>query len=699
MSMLRNLSFARKYGLIFGVGLVLWVALVLWVVPWLIRDAYRGESLDILNRMISGREQTSLDGYLDLWFARVRLLTLVLLAAGVGLYPILRFRERLLAWGRELAGTPIEMGAGTALLTAVWFGIVGGFTEAAVRAISQSLEGSPRGGVYTEIYWVAPTAAALTLAACTLLLLVASAVTRGRIALGLAPLMCAIMILYSALLTLDMGLHIAAIWLLTIGAAVQISRAVSRHPSGFRRLLARTTPWFAAAVLFWGLAVPAGAWITERRTTAGLPDAAAGAPNVLLLILDTVRAPSLSLYGYERETTPELEACAEGGLVFERAASTAPWTLPSHASMFTGRHYHELSADWQSPLDDTYPTLAEELSGRGYRTGGFVANIIYTTTRSGLGRGFSHYEDLPIELGQLPRSWRLLGMWTAPVRRLFVDDKQELVRKTAEEIGRDFLDWVPDDGDRPWFAFLNYFDAHDPYLPPAPFNLRFGKAQKLHWMPLYRRYTQDELNELRDAYDSCLYYLDHSLGELFEELESRGLLENTLVIVTSDHGEERGEHAPDLVGHGHSLYWPSLHVPLVIAGPGVPTGRTAEAASIRDIPATVMGYIGAAGSPFPGTDLLAIDGSLALDNGSFDEQPAVLSQANPGINWGDAWPISHGTMWSLVRGPYHYIRDGRGEELLFNIVTDPCETTELSETPEGAVTLRAMRALVDAERR
>ena len=120
-------------------------------------------------------------------------------------------------------------------------------------------------------------------------------------------------------------------------------------------------------------------------------------PNVLLIVLDTVRADRLSLYGYRRPTSPTLERLAKRGIRFDEARATAPWTLPSHASMFTGRWPHELDVNWHTPLGTKFPTLAEYLGSRGYATAGFVANVHYCSYEFGLDRGFTHYEDYVLE--------------------------------------------------------------------------------------------------------------------------------------------------------------------------------------------------------------------------------------------------------------------------------------------------------------
>ena len=148
--------------------------------------------------------------------------------------------------------------------------------------------------------------------------------------------------------------------------------------------------------------------LSEHRALRRLPAAIPGAPNVLLIVLDTVRADALSLYGYDRDTSPNLVRLARGGVRFEQARATAPWTLPSHASMFTGRWPHQLDIGTFRPLDARSPTLAEVLGARGYVTAGFVANPIFCHADYGLARGFLHYEDIPVSPLEILRS-TLLG--------------------------------------------------------------------------------------------------------------------------------------------------------------------------------------------------------------------------------------------------------------------------------------------------
>jgi arylsulfatase A-like enzyme len=233
-----------------------------------------------------------------------------------------------------------------------------------------------------------------------------------------------------------------------------------------------------------GLALLPAGWIAgvegvKQWRETGRPLPPAGAPNVLLIVLDTVRADHLSVYGYPRGTTPTLERLAARGIRFDEARAPAPWTLASHASFFTGRWPHELGVQWLTPWQGNFPTLAEYLGARGYATAGFVANAGYCSYETGLARGFTHYEDYVLaRLGSLRTAGlvdaavKTFGELTLPLDQGRLHSPRDVVgdwffsgeRKRAEQINRDFLDWFARrrEPGRPVFVFLNYLDTHTP---------------------------------------------------------------------------------------------------------------------------------------------------------------------------------------------------------------------------------------------
>jgi arylsulfatase A-like enzyme len=466
-----------------------------------------------------------------------------------------------------------------------------------------------------------------------------------------------------------------AIVLLACGAAVQVVRMFAHSPR-------RWMPIARRALLVLLLALPLGAgtsrwferWAETRRLHA-TPAPRAGAPNILIIILDTVRAASLSLYGYPRPTTPALERWAARGVVFDRAHVTAPWTLPSHVSMFTGRYHYQQPANWLVPLDPETRTLAQEFEARGYRTAGFVANAYYTSQETGLARGFAHFEDYARSPLQFFRSATLYqeveGVSVGRFSR-----KRPYDRKRAAAVSAGFLDWLAEaPADRPFFAFLNYFDAHTP-RPRVPAGSPFAGARP----PV-------------DNYDYQLARLDAALDTLLTALEARGELERTLVVITSDHGELFEEHG--LSTHGNSLYYHLLHVPLLILGPGVPEGvRVPAPVTMRDLSATVatLGDLPPSVN-FPGRSLSRFFGTPA----DTAEPPSpILAEVTRPRNSPDDEPVAYGSMRSLVDDSLHYIRRGDGAEELYRYATDPVERINLAGDSAYAKALAAFRAELDA---
>lgn len=656
--------------------------------------------------MIGGQSEHPVQTYLDAWY-RMALRGTAALAAIAGLAS-LAFLKRY-EIGRALAGVSertAQLRDRDVFTLAVAFGVVFGVLEA-VRAVVWYAIRHRAGGevVAPEVYWMAPTSAAAFLVVIGTLLVWGRRVLGRSLIADLAPVGFAVVCVFSFGRSLALGLHPAAISVLAVGAAVLVGRSVSRWPEPWFRW-ARRIAWAGiVALTLWALWVPPSRRLAERRATRDLPTAAADAPNVLLVVWDTVRALSLSVYGYERETTPTLDRMAAASVVFERAASSASWTLPAHASLFTGRYHHEHSATRSSPLDDEFPTLAEALSGRGYRTAGFAANTYWVGRGFGLDRGFHWYVDSwNPSLEGILRSWWLTKYMLTHLRRWF--GVRGSPKISAAQVNGSVLSWLDrQESDRPFFAFLNLFDAHEPYYPPAPTGFAFGSPDARYWWDWTRpeRLSEADLTDLRDTYDSCILHLDFRLGELLNELDRRGLLDNTLLVVTADHGEMLGEQRPDLLGHDTNLYYPALNVPLVFHFPKrFPGGLRPDApVSLVDVAHTVLDIVDD-GTPteFSGASL------LPFLRGAADPAAPVrpsLSQANP-ADWHEgksAWPISRGPLFSLIDGDLQYIVNSAGDEELYDVRLDAWEHLDLSATPFGIGVLgeyrTRLRGLLDAD--
>ncbi|MEP7347801.1 MAG: sulfatase, partial [Gemmatimonadaceae bacterium] len=395
-----------------------------------------------------------------------------------------------------------------------------------------------------DFIWMSPISYTLVMLPATLILAVVAVASRSSKVPVVSVFGLSCVAIFGVLLPYSQLARIAAL-LLAAGVAVQLARSVNAAPERWLSRFRRLALGGSVVVTLMALVLPRWRDLAANRAIDALPEVTATAPpaNVLLIILDTVRAASMSLYGATDSTTPRLEQWAREGTVFDAAYSVAPWTLPSHASLFTGRYAGEVTADWKTPLDRSDSTLAELFRVRGYATGGFMANMHYTAWDSGLNRGFAAYEDYRTSWWQLLRSSAYtqtqlfdqlrsvssLGAATTAILHpdLSIDFKHVFDRKFATEVSQEFLDWQAGVGQRPFFAVLNYFDAHQPYYAPTAFQ-HFARTPH---------------------YSAALAYLDANLDSIFLELRARNVLDNTIVLVTSDHGELFDEHG--LSGHAH----------------------------------------------------------------------------------------------------------------------------------------------------
>jgi arylsulfatase A-like enzyme len=232
---------------------------------------------------------------------------------------------------------------------------------------------------------------------------------------------------------------------------------------------------------------------------------------------------------------------------------------------------------------------------------------------------------------------------------------------------------------------------------PGRQNGKLSPLKRWNWYPAaaHSNMGESEIQEELDAYDGALAYLDYHLGILFDELQQRKILDNTFVIITSDHGEELGEH--DVFGHGHSLYLPSVHVPLLISFPKqLPTGiRINELVSLRDLPATVMDLLGfSENSPFPGGSLSRYWRGEGRSSNS--GSTPLLSEVAYAPGHPDWFPASKGDMKSLIYKKMRYIKNGDGSEELYDLKKDPWEKRNLNQGKERQTELEEFRERLDA---
>jgi arylsulfatase A-like enzyme len=613
------------------------------------------------------------------------------------------------------SSTPLAARQKTPLISlvafATWCGIFTGILEGFGLLLFERVNWQrwgPMMHVSADILWISPVVDLALFLSSALLILLASRLWSRVNALQGVVFFLTFLAIYDWLTLANRLLHLACL-LLSIGASVAILRWFDNHQSQLLRLSRTTLPGLIAAWFLMFAAIHGGKSLEEHSAVASLPAIVPNAPNVLIIVVDTLRADHLSSYGYPRPTTPEIDRLASAGVLFENAVAPCSWSLPSHVSLVTGRYMDEHGVGnvqpmpwlgWRNSAFRGFPTLGEALERKGYRTGAFSANRTYFSSSLGFGRGFQHFEDYFHSLADdfvrtlygrefarmyLKRSDKSLAkrlLRSMGFTSLLDQDAEGSgsfggafgVRKRADVVNDEVLKWVDRDRHRPFLAFLNYFDVHDPYGgdPSYP---------KPGW-------AQDNQT---DKYDDGVKYVDDYIGRLIRALEQRGLAEHTLVVITGDHGESLGQHGVDT--HGAALYWELIHVPLVIWYPGhVPAGlRIAQPVSNTAIPATVMDFVGdTVGEEFPQPPLNAfwrIPQAFTTWPNPLAElaQDEYLTKLDRSADPSVPTAVS-GAMRSVVTPKWQLITHDKFGSQLFDWVHDAGETRNLSLTPEGRQT-------------
>jgi len=365
-----------------------------------------------------------------------------------------------------------------------------------------------------------------------------------------------------------------------------------------------------------------------------------GPADVVLIVIDTLRADHLSLYGYERATSPHLDRLAEDGVTYTRAISTATWTVPAHGSLFTGYwpSYHgaERVAGNRMlayPLNPELDTLAEILGARGYYAAGFVGNGTYVSALFGFARGFAEFTNEGLE------------------------HPPTLARKVG--------DWIGAQRD-PVFLFVNVLDPHEPYAPPPPLDTRFAEKRAdfgtmITTVVNERRPLTPEMRaHFVGQYDGEIALSDAALGTILDRLKATGRYDDALVIVTSDHGELLGEHG--LAGHGVAPFEPELHVPLVVKYPNQRRAgeRVARRVSTLAVFATIL-------------QTLDIAAPAGIDSRPLDVEHPVWVEDISGA--GDRIRVGYD-------GSYKVVETGQGatkRRTAYDLAADPEENHELGD--------------------
>ncbi|UCG52094.1 MAG: sulfatase-like hydrolase/transferase [Candidatus Latescibacterota bacterium] len=410
-------------------------------------------------------------------------------------------------------------------------------------------------------------------------------------------------------------------------------------------------------------------------------------PNVILITLDTVRAHNLNLYGYERETVPNLTELAQSSVVYERAVAHSAWTLPSHQTLFTGRYPSELSEYWGCKrLRSAHITLTEVLDAAGYRTGAVVAGP-FCSRRFGFGDGFDFFEDT------LPANVPFLSEL---INRLVPNFFSSVGKRRASQNDEFVFRWLDKNANSPFFLFINHFDAHCRLNPVYPFRNAFAGARdpfrsffagqvatEIAVTNGTREITDWERDHWITLYDSEILTMDHELGRLFDKLKAMDAYDNTLLIVTSDHGHSYGEHG--LVGHDGWLFEDVAWVPLIIRYPGGRDGgtRVANRIGLVDIFSLILGELG-----------LPIPESVHSTNRATEAAVTILENGRRNGWAGHRVKYADKDLRAIYEGPFKLVTIDDEIAELYNLTNDPGELQNLIDAePETVRRLEGHLAL------
>jgi arylsulfatase A-like enzyme len=598
----------------------------------------------------------------------------------------------------EPRNTPPGHDVPNILLVAAWTGLLTGLLEGAGWLILQRAGRLTQ--VWTEVLWITPAldlllflGLGLGLAALssvvprrwwwpTALFLVGCGASWNVVSLYLGPIVSRV-----------------ALVVLALGLATTFMRAFRHFEAAALPFVRRTLPYLGGIAVALFLGVQGMNVLRERAQVNSLPVAEADAPDVLVVILDALRADHMSAYGYPRRTSPFLDALAGEGVLFERALSASSYSLPSHASMLSGLHPHEHGVEWLEFKvfeDAEYPSIAEAMRDRGYRTGAFSANPFWFTRVQGFGRGFIRFEDFYHSAADM--AYRTVFGNNLTTIQLALGFDHVPGRKLGTESTDRVLDWVLRDDDKPFFAFVNYFDVHAPYTPPQPYRGQFSDQEApggiLNWLMDRRgdlQLTPEERQSEIDGYDGSIAYVDAELRRLVEEIDSARGDRDLLVIVTSDHGEAFGEHGGYL--HARSLYREELHIPLIIHGPDVPAGlRIDRPVTHTSLPATILDLVSNGTAPTFGSPSLV---ALWSDPDAAATWPYPLSEAGE-RDWAHpSFPMHHGDMRSLVSPEWHLIESEALPTELYSW-DDARQTRNRAQDPDVRAVLKGLSALFPA---
>lgn len=374
------------------------------------------------------------------------------------------------------------------------------------------------------------------------------------------------------------------------------------------------------------------------------PPSDPGAPNLLLIVIDTLRADHLGCYGYERDTSPNIDKFADSGVLFENAYCQMPTTGPSHASLFTSKYprsHGVLKNGWI--LSDTFPTLAQILKEKGYATAAIISSFAMSS-KFGYSRGFDYYnEDFPEK-----NSTVSLRSWSGHIVKEGFDQRADIATLKATQ-------WIKKNRNKPFFLWVHYYDPHSPYNPPKQYSSKFMKD------------ATEPIKQGIANYDGEIRFVDEEIQKILDLIEAQQLNSNTLVVIMSDHGEGLWQHG--WIEHGKFLYDEQTSVPLIMNFPGVlPEGiRLPSPVQTIDILPTIL-------------DLMEVQ-----YRGDFSGNSLVRMIQDPGYELPNPVFLER-RRYSNITGSKFAIRDAdlkyiwapeEGTEELYNLREDPTELTNI----------------------
>ncbi len=421
-------------------------------------------------------------------------------------------------------------------------------------------------------------------------------------------------------------------------------------------------------------------------------------PSVILITLDTFRADHMSLYGYERDTTPNIRKFSEEATTYTNAIAASDLTLSTHASIFTGLYARQHGAHtgfvedllgWGRPLDTKFKTLTEILVDNGYLSMGVVGNYGYLGGYFGLDQGFDYFDErkgVPF-LGYVKPFYVRQGVQNILIK--FVPPAYfDLLFRKAEEINGEAFHLINkvNQNNQPFFLFINYMDAHWPYIPPPPFDTLYpGKAgrkittvarEKLaqEALTLRKSVTAEERNHFISQYDGGIAYIDFHFGKLLEMLREKSIYDNTLIVITSDHGETFGGN--NFIDHGVSVYQNQTHVPLIIKYPGSKKKIVEEkTVSSVDILPTILDVLDfETPKDVHGESLLNMDNQNVRD---------IISESFPNSSLLNNHKRFHRYERAIISDSFKFISSTTGKKELYNFTEDPNEKRNLYNPKES----------------